>query len=282
MNLSPPFAEPVLLQARPLILTGLPYKREEGVTEVRREARTGATSRLRVTYVALDPRHALPFGADRSLLAWITTRAFRDGWLRFSAVADYFDTFGLAAGGRGHRIFWQRFLRLANLALRVEYLERDEAGSVEWLPLTTAPVLPGDPQSLAASVLRRPEAPFERYAFRLDRRFWHHLRRHGVPTPVALLRPFHNAPRSWDFAQLVLYRSFVARQPTQLPFPELSRQMGIRDRDSYRLKHRLNRVLDTIRRSYPDCPAQFLPGLEGLQLQPWRPYGLQAPDDPSH
>ena len=64
-----------LVQAKALILCGLPYKRTSA-RSVDRQARTGARSSISVTFTAVNPAEPLPFGADRALLGWIQTLAY--------------------------------------------------------------------------------------------------------------------------------------------------------------------------------------------------------------
>ena len=271
----------VLLQPRPLILTGLPYRRYDTLREVTRLARTGADSFLRVTYIATDRRYTLPYGADRSLLAWITTKAFQDGTVRFSAVADYFRAFGLDRGGRGYRLFWQRYQRVAALAIRIEQID-DGARHVRRLFLVPESVEPRELGADPAAAAGKRLFGYNRYHFRLDREFWQYLKATRVPTPLPLLRAFHDSPLRWDFAQWVLYRSYACRSPSVVPWPALLEQLGTADRDHRRLKWQLARTLETIRGLYPECGVRFLPGLRGLSVWPPTPCRLPRSLQGSH
>jgi hypothetical protein len=259
----------VLLQPRPLILTGLPYKRDDSVREVTRLARTGANSFLRVTYIATDRRYPLPYGADRSLLAWITTKAFQDGTVRFSAIADYLRAFRLDRGGRGYRLVWTRFQRIAALAIRIEQTE-EGTRHVRRLFLVPESFEPRELRADRATRAGQRLFAYNRYHFRLDREFWSYLGATRVPTPLALLRALHDSPLRWDFAQFVLYRCYASRSPSVLPWRGLIEQLGTVDRDHRRLKWQLGRTIETIRAFYPECPARFLPGPRGLHLAPWQ------------
>ena len=207
----------VLLQPRPLILTGLPYKRNDSLREITRTARTGAASVLKVTFLATESRYSLPFGADRGLLAWITTRAFADGRVRFCAIRDYFRAFRLDAGGRSYALFRERYQRIANLALRIEEISADER-RVKRLFLVPEASEPPSLSKGTASELERNLLSYHRYGFELDPGFWQYLKDTRIPTPLDLLRRFHDQPQAWDFAQLLLFRCYTARSPSVVPW----------------------------------------------------------------
>ena len=254
------------MQPRPFILAGLPYRRDDSVRELTRTARTGRRSFLRVTFLATNGRFPLPFGADRSLLAWITTKAFANGSVRFPAIADYFRAFGLDRGGRSYAIFRERFQRIANLAIRIEEIDEDERRtrrlflipeSVEPLELLDAP----------SAGLGRGLFAYERYGFRLDEGFWRYLRETRIPMPIRVLKELHDQPQAWDFAQFLLYRCHVARSPSVVPWRELVEQLGSQDRNPDRLRWVLRRLLARVVALEPRCQARFLRGSGGLEVQ---------------
>jgi hypothetical protein len=265
---SPPSRLAVLLQPRPLILSGLPYK-PTARREVTRTARTGIGSRLTVTYLATDERYGLPFGADRALLAWITTKAFADGSVRFSAVAEYFDYFELHRSGADYRRFRERWQRVSNLALRLEETSPSECHARRlFLAPTTREPLSLDAASTGD--INRECLRYNRHGFDLDPAFWQYLRDTRIPTPLALLRRFHDQPQAWDFCQLVLFRCYSSRTASVIPWSELLEQLGARTTHPRRLRLALAGVLDTVRSHFPDFPARFLPGLVGLEVSGWR------------
>ena len=257
----------VLLQPRPLIVTGLPYKRNDSLREVKRTARIGVGSSLSVTYLATDSRYPLPFGADRGLLAWITTRAFADGTVRFSAIAEYFRAFRLDPGGRSYRLFRERYQRISNLALRIEEVSA-EGRTVRRLFLVPSAFEPPALVEGSAGDLKRQLLSYDRYGLELDSSFWQYLRETRIPTPLDLLRTFHDAPQAWDFAQLVLFRCYTARSVSVIPWEELLEQLGASRSHPRRLKATLAGVLDTVRSFQPQLQARFLPGLAGLEVRP--------------
>lgn len=242
--------------------------------EVTCTARTGRHAYLTITYIATDERFPLPFGADRSLLAWITTKAFDDGWVTFTAITEYFRAFNLDTGGRGYKLFRERFQRIANLAIRLETWEEHERHVQRFflLPVTHEPteLLSGGEGELDLS---RKLLTDRHYGFRLAPPSRSSSAPTASPPPLRLLRAFHNAPQAWDFAQLLVYRSYVAKEPTVIPWADLLVQLGANDRDYRRLRHRLGEAPEEIRRLYPECPARLRGGLRGLEIRPWQPAG---------
>jgi hypothetical protein len=262
-----PRSEEILLLPRPFVVTGLPYKRDQAVREVTRLAQLGAATRLRVTYIATHPDYPLPFGADRGLLAWITTEAFRTGAVQFSAIADYLRTFHLDRGGKSYRLFRERFARLAHLAIRIER-EEDPDRTVNRLFLIPTSY---EPIELARSSSQSPDRKilsYQRYGFLLDTRFWEYLRSTPVPIPLAIARACHNSPRRWDFALLVLYRSFAATRPTVISWHTLMEHMGSQATEPYRLKYQLKSDLRLLRQLTKEDLAEFLAGRRGLRILP--------------
>jgi Plasmid encoded RepA protein len=265
-------AHDIIIQARALVLCGLPYRRVDLRSVVRR-ARLAPRSHLTVTFTAVDPEQPLPFGADRALLGWIQTLAYRSPQIRFSSLTEFFRAFGLADSGREYRVFHERLARLRGLAISVQLASEEGDHRVTMHPIKRS-FLPGreEAQTLLGSEDEPPRmlAPRD-YGFELDPDFYESLRANPIPLPLPVMRAFHNSPKAWDFASFVLYRSFAARTISILPWSELLQQIGSEDAAHRRLKATLAGVLAQIRVLYPDFPPRFLPGRRGLLIEPWRP-----------
>ncbi len=269
----------LVLQAKALILCSLPY-RPVAARSVTRSARLARDAWLHVTFASVDAGIPLAFGADRTLLGWIQTQAYRDGFVAFETLTEFFRAFGLSDGGREYLRFRERLRRLESLAIRIRYETQRDIGSLHLRPIlaTFAPRAASAPEDRPSRVenpqlvlLRIPG----RYGFQLDPTFHEYLRENKVPLPLPLMRAFKNSPQGWDFASLVLYRSYAARSRTIVPWPALVQQLGCEDRSPRRLKANLARVLEEIRIVYRTFPARFLHGRAGLQVEPWQP--PQAP-----
>jgi hypothetical protein len=267
----------ILLQAKALVICALPYKKVPDRSVTRRAA-LGRGVELKVTYTTTDDGVPLPFGADRALFAWIQTRAYGDGTVTFDSLTEFFDAFGIGRGGREYIRFRERLARLQSLALTVSIETMRDESSHKMFPLRKA-FTPRDSleareildaeQSPQLYLVRAQGGP-SRYGFQLDPDFHAYLRQNPVPLPLPLMRAFLNRPQAWDFASMLLYRSYIARVPTPITMAELNRFLGSDDKHSSRLKGRWQAILDEIRVVYPDCPARFLPGRKGLLLIPWK------------
>ncbi len=263
----------LLIQGKGLMLCTLPLKRT-AATRLHRRARVGRKDEIFVTFTAIDSAIPLPFGADRALLAWIQTRAYRDGYVLFDSLADFFACFQLNSSGANYARFRQRLERIANLAIQVRVTGSD-------IDITNAPpieraVFPETPSPLrelsfadrnGGAQTVRPR----RYGLQLSRSFHRYLRASPIPLPLGLLRRFHDKPLAWDLASLTLWRCYAASRASVIPWDSLVEHLGSHDRDRKQLKRSLNRVLDQVRLAYPGFPVHFLPAYRGLAVEPWRP-----------
>jgi hypothetical protein len=264
----------LLLQAKALILCNLPY-RQLAARTITRSARLGRDAWLHVTFASVDDGVPLAFGADRAVLGWIQTHAYRDGFVSFDTLTEFFRAFGLSDGGREYARFRERLRRLESLAIRIRYETHSDVGSLHLRPIlasftprTGRPVSDNAPDQHPQLVLLRIPG---RYGFQLDPTFHEYLRENKVPLPLPLMRLFRNSPQAWDFASLVLFRSYAARTRSVIPWRALIDQLGTSDRSHRRLKLALAQVLEEIRVIYPTLPARFLYGKGGLQIDRWRP-----------
>jgi hypothetical protein len=267
----------ILLQAKALVLCALPYKRipEPSIT---RRALLARGVELKVTYTSTDEGVPLPFGADRALFAWIQTRAYGDGTVSFDSLTEFFDAFGIGRGGREYQRFRERLERLQSLALTVSLETMRDTNVHKMIPLRRAftprdslevrEIL--DAEQSPQMYLVRGEGGPSRYGFQLDPGFYDYLTKNPVPLPLPLMREFMSRPQAWDFASMLLYRSYIAREPRPISLVDLNRFLGSDDNNVRRLKTRWEAILEEIRIIYPECPAHFLPRRQGLLIIPWK------------
>ena len=263
----------LLVQAKGLLLCTLPLKRT-AATRLRRRARIGESDEILVTFAAVDPAVALPFGADRALLAWIQTRAFRHGYILFDSLNDFFSAFDLNSSGANYSRFKARLERIANLTIQVRVSGSD-------IDITNAPpieraVFPDTPLgrrelSVAGGNGQERVVRPRRYGLQLSRSFHRYLSESSIPLPLELLRRFHDEPMAWDLASLAIWRCYAASRASSIPWGALIAHLGSHDGDRKQLKRNLSRVLERIRREYPGFPVRFLPAYRGLAIEPWRP-----------
>ncbi len=262
----------LLVQAKGLLLCTLPLRRSTA-TRLQRRARIGQRDEILVTFTAIDPRVALPFGADRALLAWIQTRAFRDGYILFDDLGDFLASFGLNSSGANYARFKQRLERIANLVVQVRVtgseIDITNAPPIERAVFPDTPAARRSftvPDSAGGDHVLQPR----RYGLQLSRSFHRYLCQSPIPLPLPLLRRFHDKPLAWDLASLTVWRCYVANRPSVIPWESLVEHLGTHDRDRSQLKRSLARILDRIRCSYPGFPVRFLPRYRGLAIFPWR------------
>ncbi len=262
----------LLIQAKGLLLCTLPLKRTPA-TRLQRRARIGKQDEILVTFTAVDASIPLPFGADRALLAWIQTRAFRDGYVLFDSLKDFLSCFRLNASGANYTRFRARLERIANLTIQLRVTGSD-------IDITNAPpiqraVFPDTPAALRELSVAHPGGRQQtlrpnRYGLQLSPSFHRYLRQSPIPLPLELLRRFHDKPLAWDLASLTIWRCYAANRASVIPWGSLAEHLGSRDRDRKQLKRRLGAILDQIRLEYPGFPARFLAGYRGLAIEPWR------------
>jgi hypothetical protein len=84
----PDDSQALLLAAKALVFCGFPYQRSS-LTTVVREAHLGADTHLTVYISTTEPNVSAPFGADRALLAWITTLTYDTGFVTFTSLTEF-------------------------------------------------------------------------------------------------------------------------------------------------------------------------------------------------
>jgi hypothetical protein len=248
------------------------------LTSLAREAQIGAETHLTVYFSTTEPGVPIPFGADRALLAWITTLTYDTGFVTFTNLTDFFEAFHLARSGVQYQRFEQRLQRLLSLSLTV--LLRTPTGTVRlnMRPLQKAYTPRGG--SEARKLLAAEKGPaqlsllptdLKRYGIVLDPAFHEYLRANPVVLPLTLMRRFHSRPLFWDAASYLLYRCWSARTRSRIAWTQVRRQLASVDQHDRRLAQSLNRVAREIRVDYPDFPAHVEPGTHDLIVAPFRP-----------
>jgi len=263
----------LLLQAKALVLCALPYKRTKEV-RITRKARVGRDAWISVTFGAVGEGAILPYGADRAVLGWIQTRAYKDGFIQYDTLRGFFSDFGLNDSGTNYRRFRERVDRLTTLAISIRG-ENESATLVEnispikkaFFPKTSAEMRGRREDEEVGQMLMIPQ----RYGFQLDPDFWRYLNANPVPLPLPLMRLFHARPKAWDFCQFLLFRCFSAKTESTIPWQVFQEQLGSEDTHTRRLRQTLRECLKEIKTVYPDIPAVLLHGSQGLRVAPWRP-----------
>ena len=266
----------LLLAAKALVFCGFPYKRSP-LTTITREAQLGSDTHLTVYLSTTEPDVPIPFGADRALLAWITTLTYDTGFVTFTSLTDFFEAFQLARSGVQYRRFEERLHRLLSLSLSLILRTPSGIARLNMRPLQRA-YTPRDGAEarrlLAAetgSQLSLLPSDLKRYGILLDPPSMSTCATTPSSCRSASCGRFHNRPLFWDAASYLLYRCWSARTPPGSPGRLVRRQLASVDQLDRRLAPLLNRVADEIRDDYPDFPAQVETGTHDLVVAPFRP-----------
>jgi hypothetical protein len=225
----------------------------------------------------------IPYGADRALLAWITTLAYPTGWVSFDSLTTFFEAFQLGRSGAEYRRFEQRLERLLSLSLTL--VLRTSAGERHSnMPLLNDAFTPRNGvearRLLAAEntpQLTLLESDIRRYGIVLNPKFHAYLRENPVSLPLPLMRRFHSRPLFWDVASFLLYRCYAARLPGRVSWRLVRRQLASVDGHDRRLAQTLNKVAEEIRVDYKDFPASVEHHTHDLLVAPWRPPVSSSP-----
>jgi hypothetical protein len=272
------YSRSLLLAAKALVFCGFPLQ-PSPLTSIAREAQLGAGTHLTVYFSTTEPGVPIPFGADRALLAWITTLTYDTGFVTFTSLTDFFEAFQLARSGVQYQRFEQRLQRLLSLSLSVVLKTPTGTIRLNMRPIQKA-YTPRDGsearQVLAAeqgstSQLSLLPSDLKRYGIVLDPAFHEYLRDNPVVLPLTLMRRFHARPLFWDAASYLLYRCWSARTKSRIGWPLVRKQLASVDQHDRRLVQSLNRVAKEIRVHYPAFPAFVEAGTHDLVVAPFRP-----------
>jgi hypothetical protein len=248
-----------LFLARILIQCGLPVTPEpSGV--VTRTARTGQYERVSVTFSVTDPNIPLPFGNDRLMAHFLTTKAVRkqSTLLNWNDVNEYLAVFGqYERSGRNHRLAQERFIRLAFMNITVLVVDtKNDVTSTMKVPLIGAARISGGMDTGTGKWTVR-ESPRQLLmqnteALQIDPIFFSRFLEEGksVPVPIELILATAKSPRLMDFALFLYWRCFAARSETVITWEQLKGQFDARSGDVQFWKKNFRKVL-TIIKSLP-------------------------------
>jgi len=266
----------LLLAAKALVFCGFPYKQSR-LTTITREAQIGADTHLTVYFSTTEPGVPIPFGADRALLAWITTLTYDTGCVNFASLTDFFEASQLVRSGVQYQRFGERLERLLSLSLTLLLKTPSGTARLNMRPIQKAytPRDGAEVRRLLATETRSQlsflPSELRRYGIILDPAFHDYLRGSPVVLPLPLMRRFHSRPLFWDGASYLLHRCWSALTASRISWRRIRRQLASLDQHDRRLASTLNRVAGEIRQVYPDFPARVEAGTHDLLVGPWRP-----------
>lgn len=269
----------VIKMAQALIMCSLPYSRTDE-TEVTREARLGDGSTLRVTFIATEASRgtAMPFGADRHLLAWIFDRAIsgRSAFIEWESASEYRREMGLTIGGSGHRQLVQRFERIAALFIRIER-SRDNATATARYPIVEKQFLP---KSITGKTLESegqqvlPELR-GRYGFSLNQSLYEDIVKHHVVLPRKLWRELDGPSQITDLVYWLYARCYAARTPSRITWEQLQPQFP-EGSNPWRFRAYVRKAVAILKTVWPHAKLEVTPN--GIEVDYSEPL---LPDDPS-
>jgi len=257
-------ATSLLVTAQALVLCGLPYKKIKE-THYQRFAKTPQGS-LTMTITAQDPKYPIPYGRDRALLAWVTTKAIqgKSPVVQWKSTNEFMKTFNIDQGGKDYKLVWNSWQRLARASILLNYSTSDAGENVRSFPFFESTFVPGPPVMSGKVVdIRSRMLPGFCYYIELSNTLWEHLKKHPVPLSLELMKQFKNEPKAWDFAAFLSWRSFLCRmnvKVARIPWPDLVQQLGSCDKDQKQLRKSLKRVLKKVQIYWPELRAEFKVG----------------------
>jgi hypothetical protein len=180
--------------------------------------------------------------------------------VEWESASEFFDLFHLDKGGKGYRLFWESWKRLAKAAFVIETLTKGrEAGRVA--PILEQWALP------TLRSLREEEKGLVllsgmRYGVELGHTLWEHLQAHPIPLPLEVMREFQDEPKAWDVAAYLSWRSHLCQHSdsvARIAWRDLMQQLGSQDKDHKQLRRSLKDILARLRLVWPELRAEFLP-----------------------
>jgi hypothetical protein len=240
-----------LYTAKMLIICGLPLSETAQGTVVRK-ARLPDGSWVRVSFIRTSPIVPLPFGADRTMVYFLTNKAVlqQNPLLRWEHANEYMHLMGINPdAGKNYRSVQERFTRVAYMDIMVEYLDKDSKVVEHWKsPLIDhariAAVADGEgnwkpSRSIAAMLAADQEISF-------GLRFFAELQKNPVPVPVELIMATKKSYRLMDYVLFLYWRAFAARSASFIPWRHLQEQFDNADQNVYRWPQRFREAANIL------------------------------------
>lgn len=259
----------LLVAAQALILCGLPFKPlvDDSGRPVTHYKRTARTPRGTVSLIvaAADPDIPLPYGKDRAVLAWLQTKAKRQGnpKVEWTSAREFFDLFGLSDAGPVYKQFRDTWRRLGNVVFTIE-ISNDGGSKGRLIPLLEEWDLPST-KDLRAEAAGQARLPGLQKSVTLSPTLWKHLQASAIPLRMEVMRHFQNEPKAWDFVALICYQSWLCERSKKggynsverIAWKDLAEQLGTMDKDESRLRNTLRKILSKLKQIWPECQAEL-------------------------
>ena len=200
--------------AQAMILCTLPYSATTE-TKITRQARLGDGTTLYVTFSAVLPDVAMPFGADRKLLAWIFDRAIRSNtpFIPWKSALEYQKDVGMSRAGSNNKDLRKRFSRVAGLVINIQR-EAGEGKRDLIYPVSERSYLPTSIAGKHAESEAQQSLPelADRFGFAMNPSLFADIKRHHVALPRQLWRDLKGPTVVQDMMIWLVFRCYSANR----------------------------------------------------------------------
>lgn len=228
-----------LYTAQVLILAGLPIRAPETQEPVRRKARLADGSTVSVIFSPNSEGVPLPYGSDRLMIYFLTTKAVmcQSNVFRWNCVDQFIQMFNLTPdSGGSYRRVQERFIRVAYMNITIEVTQPRKDGELASVSMISAPLIDGvrlfgiDIDEEGKWLI--PQTPRKMLndvdLVRVGGNFYHHLlygpEQAPIPIPMELFRNkrLKQSARLLDYGVFLYYRSFAGATDAFIPWASLA------------------------------------------------------------
>jgi len=245
-----------------MVICGLPVRDTRSMEPVVRKAQLGDKSWIRVTYSRKSDQVPLPYGADRTMVYFLTNKAVlqQSHILQWEHANEYMHLFGMDVdSGKNYRDVQERFFRVAYMRIMVEYLDQENQVVETWdCPLIDHSRMPArvdgegnwKPRYSVSKMLDIDQTISFGY------RFFSELKKTPVPIPLELILAADKKYRVMDYMLFLYWRCFAASSQSFIPWRYLQLQFDAADTNDRRWVQQF-KLAYSILKSLPDPTNQI-------------------------
>ena len=247
--------------AQAMILCTLPYSATKE-TKITRQARLGDGSILYVTFSAVLPDVAMPFGADRKVLAWIFDKAIRSEspFIPWSSALEFQREMGLTKGGKNNRDLAKRFDRVRGLVINIQRGAAEGKRDLIYPVIERAylpPSITGLKGQMEDSQQSLPELA-DRYGFAMNLSFWNDIRKYHIVLPRRLWQGVKGPSQVQDILYWLLLRCYAAASESVIPWKALQEQFP-HDSNPHRNRVHARQAMKMLKAVWPSVRIEEVP-----------------------
>jgi hypothetical protein len=241
--------------SRPFVLCGLPVRRlpKDQLLYERRNGRF-------VLQVTGHPEFGVPFGQDRLVPIFLATLAVqqKSQTIRFRTAAEMLETFGMQTGGKEYRRLVTAFERV--FGATIFFGTDTSTGSAKVIQRSRFNFMREAQIWYSRTPEQRPISSEFENVIVLSDDFYQEILAHPLPNDLEAVKLLAAAPAVLDLYMWLSYRCFKAKEQEAIPiFGDfgLANQLGcVEYSRPRRFRAMLDQWLNTIRSTWPDCPAR--------------------------